>query len=89
MLEAVMRERYPGMSEPIVALGKPHRPMFDAARRRLSGGRLVMIGDQLATDILGAKRNKIDSALVGTGLAQCAPPGSGDLRPTWYLASLA
>jgi HAD superfamily hydrolase (TIGR01450 family) len=88
MLEAVMRERYPGMSKPIVALGKPHRPMFDAACRRLSGGRLVMIGDQMVTDILGANRCGIDSALVGTGLSRGMDAAPAAIRPTWHLGSL-
>ncbi len=88
MLEAVMRERYPGMSQPMVALGKPHRPMFDAARRRLGGARLVMIGDQMATDILGANRCGIDSALVHTGLSRGMGAGAVEIRATWHLSSL-
>lgn len=88
MLEAVIRQRYPSLEAPLVRLGKPHPPIFDAARARLGGGRLVMLGDQLATDILGANRFGIDSVLVGTGLARAAP-GEGEARPTWYLPSLA
>lgn len=88
MLEAVLRERYPRLAEPLVRLGKPHPPLFEAARRRLGGGRLVMLGDQLATDVLGANRCGIDSVLVGSGLARADEPG-GEIRPTWYLSSLA
>jgi len=85
MLEAVLRERYPERPASMVRLGKPYTPIFDAARRRISG-RLVMLGDQLATDILGANRCGIDSVLVGTGLARVFPDGA--IRPTWYLPSL-
>ena len=88
MLEAVVRQRYPTLKTPLVPLGKPHPPIFAAARARLGDGRLVMLGDQLATDILGANRCGIDSVLVGTGLARGAAAG-GDARPTWFLPSLA
>lgn len=68
-------------------LGKPHAPMFDEARRRSTGARLVMFGDTLETDILGATRAGIDSVLVQTGVS--APPGpEATLRPTWVLRSL-
>jgi HAD superfamily hydrolase (TIGR01450 family) len=88
MLAAVLNERYPGLENPIVPLGKPHMPLFEAARRRLGHGRLVMLGDQLATDVLGAHRCGIDSVLVGTGLA-LSRGGGGAVRPTWYLPSLS
>jgi ribonucleotide monophosphatase NagD (HAD superfamily) len=58
-LEAVMRLRDPGGHHRFVPLGKPHPPMFEAALRRfptIDRRRLVMIGDQLGTDILGAQR---------------------------------
>jgi HAD superfamily hydrolase (TIGR01459 family) len=88
MLEAVLRERYPSRAEGFLRLGKPHRPIFDAACRRLGVDRPLMIGDQIATDILGASRYGIDTVLVGTGLS----PGSGGatwpVRPTWFLPSL-
>ena len=47
-----------------------------------------MIGDQMATDILGANRCGIDSALVGTGLARGMDAVSAAIRPTWQLGSL-
>ena len=88
MLSAVLSERYPELPDPIVPLGKPHAPIFEAARRRIGRGRLVMLGDQLATDIAGANRRGIDSVLVGTGLARRNGPNT-DVRPTWYINSLA
>lgn len=91
LIEAALRLRFPSRRPTFVRLGKPHRPMFDEARRRLGsrgGGRIVMLGDQLATDIAGAEAAGIDSVLVGTGLTD--PLGElGDVaRPTWRLASL-
>ena len=69
LLEGVLRRRYPARSDlRFTPLGKPHAPMFDEARRRAGTTRLVMVGDQLATDILGANRAGIDSVLVGTGV---------------------
>ena len=51
---------------------------------------MVMIGDQLETDIRGAMDFGIDAALVGTGVTQA---GGNDiaayLRPTYYLQSIA
>jgi len=88
MLEAVVRERYPAAAKGFVRLGKPHRPMFSAARRRLDADRPLLIGDQLGTDILGAERNGIDSVLVGTGLAPRSDPATWPVRPTWLLPSL-
>jgi len=88
MLEAVLRERYPSASSGFIRLGKPHRPIFDAARRQLGADRLLMIGDQLGTDILGAASCGIDSLLVGTGLAPRSDPATWPVRPTWYLDSL-
>jgi HAD superfamily hydrolase (TIGR01450 family) len=89
MLEAVVRERYPELVDPVIRLGKPHRPIFEEARRMLAADRLVMIGDQLATDILGANGFGIDSVLVRTGLSHNARTTSdGAARPTWQLRSL-
>jgi len=88
MLESVLRERYPSNVEGFIRLGKPHRPIFDAACRRLGVDRPVMIGDQLGTDILGAALFGIDSVLVGTGLAPRSDPSTWPVRPTWFLPSL-
>jgi HAD superfamily hydrolase (TIGR01459 family) len=88
MLEAVIRERYPEIKEPIVRLGKPYRPIFEEAKRRLAVERLVMIGDQRATDIRGANGSGIDSVLVTTGLSAPAALGDQGPRPTWHLRSL-
>ena len=71
-----------------VGLGKPHAPIFDAAKRRFPGQRLVMVGDQLPTDILGAARAGIDSVLLGTGLTHWDGRTPLTPAPTYYCPSL-
>jgi HAD superfamily hydrolase (TIGR01450 family) len=52
---------------PVVA-GKPETPIFEEARRRFAAERPLMVGDRLDTDILGARRAGIRSAIVLTGI---------------------
>lgn len=87
VIEAVLAERYPGAGHRFARLGKPFAPIFEEAARRAGTRRLVMLGDQLATDIAGANRSGIDSALVATGLASRDYP-SPELTPTWLLPGL-
>lgn len=70
--------------------GKPETPIFDEAVDRFAARKALFIGDRLDTDILGASRAGIDSALVLTGIDRpkhvlAAPEGS---RPTYILADL-
>jgi ribonucleotide monophosphatase NagD (HAD superfamily) len=73
ILEAALQLRYPHRSEMRFArLGKPH-PMMFAAARHLGGSRnMVMVGDQLQTDIRGANAFGIDSVLVTGGVSGTA-----------------
>jgi HAD superfamily hydrolase (TIGR01459 family) len=90
-LEAVLRLRDPAASHRFVPLGKPNRPMFDAALRRFPAvdpRRMVMLGDQLGTDILGAHRVGLDSVLVETGVARFSQLDTSEVRPTYTLAGL-
>lgn len=51
-------------------IGKPHRPMFDLVMESLPGltpGRVLMVGDKVSTDIAGARRAGMCTALVRTG----------------------
>lgn len=54
---------------PLVA-GKPETPLFEAAVARFGASAPLMIGDRLDTDIRGANRAGIPSALVLTGVDQ-------------------
>ena len=58
--------------------------MFEEARRRAGTDSLVMIGDQLETDIAGACNAGIDSALVATGVSAWNEHHN-DVTPTFLL----
>jgi len=64
--------------------------MFEEAARRSRSRDLLMVGDQLATDILGARRFGIPSVLITTGLVRVTdrswPP---EMAPTYLLSSLS
>jgi 4-nitrophenyl phosphatase len=70
-------DRYP------VVMGKPHRPMFDAALKALgtSPERTLMIGDRLDTDILGAQQAGLPAALVLTGVTSRRELDASPIRP--------
>ncbi len=70
--------------------GKPERPIFEEALARFGATKSLFIGDRLDTDIMGAARVGIDTALVLTGIDRpkhvlAAPEGS---RPTFILSDL-
>ena len=91
ILEAALRLRYPHREELRFArLGKPHSMLFETALQRCGSRHMVMVGDQLQTDIRGANAFGIDSVLVtgGVSAAALALPGDGPL-PTYILESLA
>ena len=78
-------------------IGKPEKAMFDVALERLgvAPGEALMVGDRMETDIVGANRAGLQSALVLTGITtremarQSAIPVDGvfenldDLRESW------
>ena len=77
----------------VTRLGKPYLPIFKEAIRRAGTDNAVMIGDQLETDILGANRAGIASAVVTTGISRRSRPGEFDgvadeLTPRHILTSL-
>lgn len=74
---------------PIIA-GKPERAIFDAALERFSASRALYLGDRLDTDILGANRAGIASALVLTGIdgAKQVLAAAADSRPAFLLGDL-
>jgi HAD superfamily hydrolase (TIGR01450 family) len=87
LLESGLRRLFPHRPPSelcFTRLGKPHRPMFDEARRRAGTDSLVMIGDQLETDIAGAYHAGIDSALIATGVSTWNESAS-DVAPTYLL----
>ncbi len=74
---------------PLVA-GKPEVPMFTLATERFSASKPLVIGDRLDTDILGANRAGLPSALVLTGIdtAKQVLAAEKDQRPTYILGDL-
>jgi HAD superfamily hydrolase (TIGR01459 family) len=76
MIEAVLARRY--VTPPrFVAVGKPAPAIFAEGQRRLGvTGPVVMIGDQLETDIAGARAAGLDAALI-EGVSVCAAGGGG------------
>lgn len=91
LFEAALQRRYPGRDDlKFVRLGKPHAPLYEAALARCPTRNVVMIGDQLETDIRGANACGIDSVLVTTGVSaldlDAIPDGA---RPTYRMASVA
>ncbi|MDX2375685.1 HAD-IIA family hydrolase [Microbacterium sp. LRZ72] len=70
--------------------GKPETPIYEEAVARFGAASPLFIGDRLDTDILGAQRAGIRSALVLTGIDRpkhllAAPAGS---RPDFVLGDL-
>jgi HAD superfamily hydrolase (TIGR01450 family) len=70
-------------------MGKPEAPMYEAARDRLGAGRALAVGDRLDSDIAGAQRNGLHSALVLTGVTTRLEAEAADPRPTYVADSLA
>lgn len=79
MIEDAIQLRFSGQVDArFDRLGKPYRAIFAEAERRLGTRDLAMVGDQLATDVLGARRFGITAGLVTWGLTRELPP---DLAP--------
>lgn len=74
---------------PLVA-GKPETPIFEEARRRFEAATPLVVGDRLDTDILGANRAGMASAIVLTGIDRAKQLLAADAksRPDFILADL-
>ena len=90
LLESALKLRYPDRDDlHFIRLGKPHEAIFAEALRRSGTRDMVMIGDQLETDIKGANDFGLDSVLVGTGIAALDLSWAPEfMRPTYTLRSL-
>jgi len=90
MFEAALQARYPDRTDlHFTRLGKPYEAIFAEAVRRSGTRNMVMLGDQLATDIRGARAFGLDAVLVGTGVTTAVLPTTPvHLRPTYRLRSL-
>ena len=89
LLEAALQLRFPGVDCPhFHRLGKPYVPIFNQAFVDLGTRQVVMVGDQLVTDIAGARAAGIDSVLVGTGVVTPHVELTGPITPTWVVPDL-
>jgi HAD superfamily hydrolase (TIGR01450 family) len=89
LLEAAVAQRYPHERAGFARLGKPFGPMFREAKRVAQNDSLIMIGDQIETDITGARSVGIDAALVDTGIAKWESTMVEPARaPTYRLTGL-
>lgn len=92
VIDAAIQLRFPNEKLEFVKLGKPHRPIFEMAWQRTGRPdrtRMVMLGDQLWTDVRGARSADIDAVILGTGVTSLRDDLAleGDV-PNWKLASL-
>jgi len=70
-------------------VGKPNTPICEAALEQAGGGRPLVIGDRLDTDIAAAATLGWDSLLVFTGIARPGDVSSARVRPTYVGADLS
>ncbi len=71
-------------------MGKPHRPMMEAAGRRLGDrARIAVVGDQSATDLEGARLMGWATVLVLSGVTDEATARTLDPAPDLVVPTLA
>jgi glycerol-1-phosphatase len=70
-------------------IGKPEAPLLELALDAAGGGRPLVVGDRLDTDVAGAVRLGWDSVLVLTGSTRREDVGRSDWKPTFVLDSVA
>ena len=72
-----------------VVIGKPHRPMMEAAARRLDGcRRIAVVGDQPATDLVGARAMGWATVLVLSGVTSAEEAAALDPPPDLLIPSI-
>jgi HAD superfamily hydrolase (TIGR01457 family) len=69
-------------------VGKPSKPMFDAARERSGTDKALVVGDRIDTDVLGAARAGLDSLVVFSGVATPAELLGAAELPTYAATGL-
>lgn len=89
IFEAALQRRFGARAPRFVRLGKPQPDLYREAIARSGIARAVMIGDQLETDIRGALAAGIDATLVATGVSVTLDSIAQDMRPTYWMASVA
>jgi 4-nitrophenyl phosphatase len=69
--------------------GKPEPPMFEAAKRRLGGDRMAMVGDTLDADIAGGQAAGLATILVLSGRTSREDVEGATIEPDLVLPDLA
>jgi HAD superfamily hydrolase (TIGR01457 family) len=94
------RESWPGAGALLAAIetttgvrgevvGKPEAPLLERALASAGGGRPLVVGDRLDTDIAGAVRLGWDSALVLTGTTRREDVETSRWKPTHVVVDVA
>lgn len=89
MLERALELVFPGVAPRFTPLGKPTAMIFEAALSTLGTRDAVMLGDQLHTDVAGAKGAGLASALLLTGLTSRDALQRSEIQPSYVLESMA
>ncbi len=87
MIETALARRYPHTPPQFVRLGKPAPALLWRGAARV-GGRPIMIGDQLETDIAAACAAGMPCALIA-GVSRWSSLRTDGVTPTYRLGSLA
>lgn len=79
--------------KPDYIIGKPSKIIFEVAlntlkEKEIKKEEMVMIGDRLETDIIGAKNFGIDSILVLTGATKACDLDNVTMKPNYVLKSI-
>jgi glycerol-1-phosphatase len=93
-------ERWPGAGALLAAVettvgrraevvGKPYAPILLRALARAGGGRPLVVGDRIDTDIAGAAGLGWDSLLVLSGISSAADAAAADPAPTYVGADVS
>ncbi len=73
-----------------VVMGKPERYLYEVALKRMQAvpEQTLVLGDRLETDILGAVRLNLRSALVLSGVTTREQLATSDYQPDWVFDDL-
>ena len=76
--------------KPDLIVGKPYKPIFEIALSVLGieKSKVLVVGDRLDTDVIGARNVGLDSALVLTGVATLKEVEASQVKPGYILRSL-
>ncbi len=86
-LIAAIKKTFP---TPVTNLGKPSKKIFKLAQERLNikKSEILMIGDNLKTDIAGSNSFGIKSALVTSGKTSLQSARNSKIKPDFILKNL-